>query len=254
MKISTKASLAATGLLVAIGGLSNAQASGDLIKVYSPIVEEGELEFELRGHGSVARPSSNSDVQAHRFEISYGVNSWWATGLFGEMQQNPGSGLRYAVTGFENIFQLTPQGKYWADLGLYLEYNRGARRDDTDEFEVKFLFEKQIQPFILTANLAFAQEIGRNAATGVGFEYTAVAKAPVRHGIDLGVQVVGGMGKIGRFETFSHQEFAVGPVLSGSTRLGNLPGKLKYEVGYLFGVGASARGLPKYIVEYEFPF
>ncbi len=254
MKISTKASLAAVGLLVAIGGLSNAQAGADLIKVYSPIVEEGELEFELRGHGSVARPSSNPDVQAHRFEISYGVNSWWATGLFGEMQQNPGSGLRYAVTGFENIFQLTPQGKYWADLGLYLEYNRGARRDDTDEFEVKFLFEKQVRPFIFTANLAFAQETGRNAATGVGFEYTAVAKAPVRHGIDLGVQVLGGMGKIGRFETFSRQEFAVGPVLSGSTRIGNLPGKLRYEVGYLFGVGASARGLPKYIVEYEFPF
>lgn len=254
MKTSTKTSVFAAGLLLAMGRLSTAQASADLIKIYSPIVEEGELEFELRGHGSLARPSSNSDVQAHRFEISYGVNSWWATGLFGEMQQNPGSGIRYAVTGFENIFQLTPQGKYWVDFGLYLEYNRGARKDDTDEFEIKLLFEKQVRPFIFTVNLAFTQETGRNATTGVGFEYTAVAKAPVGHGIDLGVQVLGEMGKIGHFEPFPRQQFAVGPVLSGSTRIGNLPGKLKYEIGYLFGTGASARGLPKYILEYEFPF
>jgi hypothetical protein len=254
MKISTKAGLIAAVLLMATGALSNAQASADLIKVYSPIVEEGELEFELRGHGSFARPSSNADIQAHRFEISYGVNSWWATGLFGEMQQNPGSGLRYGVTGFENIFQLTPQGKYWADLGLYLEYNRGARKDDTDEFEVKFLFEKQIQPFILTANLVFAKETGRSASTGVSFEYTAVAKTPVTRGIDLGVQVLGELGKLGHFDAFPRQQFAVGPVLSGITRIGNLPGKLKYEIGYLFGAGASARGLPKYIIEYELPF
>ena len=255
MATVTKAACLALAVIALSIRTSPSRADADLIKVYSPIVEKGVLELETRGHGSVARPSSNDDVQAHRGEIGYGITDWWHTSLFGEFQQFKGEGLTYNATGFENIFQLTPQGKYFADFGLYLEYRRSAFSSRPDEVETKLLIEKAVSPVVLTANLVFEKEIGRNADTGIDFAYTAVAKIPVTNALSLGVQALGEPGRLSSFPTFQRQEHSIGPVVSGSFHLGNIPGKIEYEFGYLFGItSASARGTPKYIVEYEMPF
>src|SRR5436309_6034090 len=113
-------------------------------KVYSPYVEEGVLEFEARGHRTIDRKSDKNDQQTQIYEIAYGVNSWWYTSLFGVLDKQPGEGFRYSATAWENIFQLTPQGKYWADVGLYFEYRKSHLPSEPGEIETKLLLEKDV--------------------------------------------------------------------------------------------------------------
>lgn len=224
-------------------------------KVYSPIIEQHVLELELRGDRTVDPASARNDRQSHLFELAYGVNSWWYTALFGVLDKPPQAGQRYSATAWENIFQLTPQGKYWADVGLYLEYRKSHLADEPDEFESKLLLEKDAGPLVLTANLIFNREIGTDAGKGVGFEYAVRANYPWRRGIQFGVEAYGEPGRLTGFEPVAAQSHIIGPVISGQFNIGQLPGIFGYNIGYLFGLTpGSPNGTAKWELEYEIPF
>lgn len=224
-------------------------------KVYSPIIEQGVLEFEMRGDRSIDPSAQRDDRQTHLFEVSYGVNAWWYTALFGVLDKPPQADLRYSATAWENIFQLTPQGKYWADVGLYLEYAKSHLAGEPDEFETKLLLEKDAGPLVLTANLIFNREIGGSAGKGVGFEYAARANYPWRRGIQFGVEAYGEPGRLTGFAPIAAQQHIIGPVISGKFNLGRLPGIVEYNLGYLFGLtSGSPRGTAKWELDYEIPF
>lgn len=225
-------------------------------KVYSPYVEEGVLEFEARGHRTVDPSGGKDNQQSHKYELSYGVNSWWQTAVFSKVVKDPGGKFLYDTTSWENIFQLTPQGKYWVDVGLYAEYNKSMRGGATpDELEFKLLLEKDLDPIVLTTNLIFNRDIGRNAGKGVGFEYAVRAKYPWKREIEFGVEAYGEPGRLTGFEPISAQEHVIGPVILGKFNLDGVPGVVKYNVGYLFGLThGSARGTAKWELEYEIPF
>lgn len=223
-------------------------------KVYSPIVEEGVLELEARGHRTVDGSADKDDEQTHKYEIGYGVNSWWFTALFAKINKEPQADFRYNVTAWENIFQLTPQGKYWADVGLYVEYARSSLRNQPDEFEFKLLLEKDVS-LVLTANLVFNRDIGNNAGKGVGFEYALRVNYPWRRGIQFGIEAFGEPGRLTGFDNLADQQHLVGPVVSGKFHIGNIPGSFVYEAGYLFGAtSGSPKGTAKWLLEYEVPF
>jgi len=224
-------------------------------KVYSPIVEQGILEFEARGHRAVDSAADKNDQQTQVYEVGYGVNSWWSTALFGQLNKEPQQDFRYGATAWENIFQLTPQGKYWADVGLYVEYRKSHLSSEPDEFETKLLLEKEVNPLVLTANLIFNREIGNGAGKGVGFEYAVRANYPWTRGLQFGVEAFGEPGRLTGFEQVSAQEHMLGPVISGKFNVGNLPGAFGYNVGYLFGLTpGSPKGTAKWELEYEIPF
>src|SRR3981189_1298955 len=95
--------------------------AGDL-KMRSPIIESHELEFENNftiGHSKTA---------VH--ELEYGFNDWLKLGVEAELAAAQGHGFRYDSTALEGFLQLTPQGQYWADLGLFVEYEHTARQGD----------------------------------------------------------------------------------------------------------------------------
>ncbi len=224
-------------------------------KVYSPYVEEGVLEFEARGHRTIDPKSDKSEQQTHIYEIAYGVNSWWYTSLFGVLDKQPGEGFRYSATAWENIFQLTPQGKYWADVGLYFEYRKSHIPAAPGEIETKLLLEKDIDPLVVTTNLIFNRDTGRNAGKGVGFEYAARAKYPWKREIQFGVEAFGEPGRLTGFEPIAAQEHSVGPVLLGKFSIDGVPGVFNYNVGYLFGLTpGTPKGTAKWEFEYEIPF
>lgn len=224
-------------------------------KVYSPIVEQHVLELELRGDRSVDPARARNDQQSHLFELAYGVNSWWYTALFGVLDKPPQAGPQYSATAWENIFQLTPQGKYWLDVGAYFEYRKSHLSGEPDEFESKLLIEKDAGPLVLTANLIFNREIGNGAGKGVGFEYAARANYPWRRDIQFGVEAYGEPGRLTGFEPVSAQPHILGPVISGQFNIGRLPGVFGYNIGYLFGLTpGSANGTAKWELEYEIPF
>jgi hypothetical protein len=224
-------------------------------KVYSPIIEEGVLELEARGHRTVDRASDKDDQQSHKYAIAYGVNSWWYTEIFGKLNKDAQGNFRYDATAWENIFQLTPQGKYWMDVGIYTEFSRSANRNDPQELEFKLLLEKDVDPLVLTANLIFNREIGRNSGKGVGFEYAVRAKYPWKREIQFGIEAFGEPGRLTGFPAVRDQEHVVGPVMLGKFSFNGVPGTFNYNIGYLFGVTpATSKGIVKWEVEYEIPF
>jgi len=154
------------------------------------------------------------------------------------------------------FFSLPPQGKYWVDVGLYAEYNKAARGGAfPDELEFKLLLEKDLDPLVVTANLVFNRDIGRNAGKGAGFEYAVRAKYPWKREIEFGVEAFGEPGRLTGFEPISAQEHVIGPVILEKFNVDGVPGVVKYNVGYLFGLThGSAKGTAKWELEYEIPF
>jgi hypothetical protein len=225
-------------------------------KVYSPIVEGGVLELEARGHRTFDSSKDKDDDQTHKYEIGYTFHDWWHTSLFAKIAKEPQGSFVYDATAWENIFQLTPQGKYWVDVGLYFEYERAAHGHGTpDELETKLLLEKDVGPLVLTANLIFNREIGHNSGKGVGFEYAARARYPWMRQVQFGVEAYGEPGRLTGFAAVRDQEHLIGPVVLGKFNVDGVPGVFNYNVGYLFGLTrATAKGTAKWELEYEIPF
>src|SRR5579864_3370251 len=103
-----------TAILAAWIGGQTLTAAADDLKIRSPIIEPQELEFE---NNFTIGDSKNA---VH--ELEYGFNDWLKLGVETEFAADPGHGFHYDATTLEGFVQLTPQGRYWADLGLFAEY------------------------------------------------------------------------------------------------------------------------------------
>jgi hypothetical protein len=225
-------------------------------KVYSPIVEEGVVEFETRSHRTFDSSRDKDGAEEHKFELGVGLTSWWHTALLGKVEKEPEGNARFEAGAWENIFQLTPQGKYWLDAGIYTEYTRSLRgREAPGELEFKLLLEKEIRPLVVTTNLIFNREIGRNSGKGIGFEYAARVNYPWRPEIQFGIEAFGEPGRFTGFKRLSEQEHEIGPVMLGKFHVPGVRGVFGYNVGYLFGLTPETpQGTVKVELELEIPF
>jgi hypothetical protein len=148
------------------------QAYADNLKIRSPIVEFRELEFEHFGQTTFDKPKSGlSNNQAYSNEIEYGVLPWLKLGIEGNLQAPSGHNLQYDATAVEGTIQLTPQGKYFADFGLFIEVEHPRQRSDEPAAEFTFgpLVESEfgrIGEFgmLHRANLLIQKTAGHNAS------------------------------------------------------------------------------------------
>ena len=122
-------------------------------KVYSPIVTKGILAVGNRGNTTIDDDDEHDGSQRHVFFVEYGVTDWWKTEIVSRLNEKAEGSLRYDSTAWENIFQLTEQGKYWLDAGLLLEYKLKDEKNAPDILEAKLLLEKPVQGFQNTLNL-----------------------------------------------------------------------------------------------------
>jgi hypothetical protein len=224
-------------------------------KVFSPIVEEGEAELETVGTVERDRNPARNGGQAYTFEAGYGVTSFWFAEFEGEFKSDPGDRLRHEASAWENVLQVTPQGAYWLDLGLFAEFEIAARRGDADEAIFGPILQKELGDWLATANLFLDKEVGANAGGGAGLEYAAQLRYRWRRWLEPGIEAYGEPGELARFLPGEQQTHQLGPVITGHLRLDGVPGRLKYELGYLFGLTAgTAQGAVKWRLEYEFVF
>ncbi|NJD32622.1 MAG: hypothetical protein FIB04_12145, partial [Gammaproteobacteria bacterium] len=112
--------------------------------VYSPLVEEGEIAIELRGHYDFDGDAARDGAQAHKVDLEWAPTARWRTELVGEFEREPGEDLEATEIAWENIFQLTEQGRYWADFGLLAEYAHSLEDDGEDAIELGLLGQKEI--------------------------------------------------------------------------------------------------------------
>lgn len=226
-------------------------------KVYSPYVEQGELELEVRGkfmHDD--EPELDGDKELI-YEIGYTPTARWHTAVLLEQEQEHEEGedhdLNLEAFAWENILQLTEPGEYWADFGVYLEYEKSLLESGAHQLEGKLLVEKNVGRWIFTANPIFALPFGDVDDHDVSFEYAWATRYRLRPEFEPGFEAFGELGPIDDVEELSQQTHEIGPDVRGAFRLGE--GKVLYNVGYLFGVtDASHDGAVKFELEYELHF
>jgi high-affinity iron transporter len=227
------------------------------IKVYSPYVEKGEAEIEYQGYRTFDSASAKNNEQKNKLGLGYGVTDYWATEFYGIWKKSPGGSTHFDATEWENRFQLTERNAYFADLGFLIEYEHVRdRQNDVDELAFGPLLAKDIGRTTTTANFIFERQLGSRGASGVAFTYRLQERWRLYEAFEPAIEAYGNLGKLNNLDSPDRQEHMVGPAVQGAVRIpGWLPGKLKYNVGYLFGVtSATASGTLKSIVEYELRF
>lgn len=224
-------------------------------KVRSPIVEEGEVEFEHNGSITFDRKGSDKDLQqSYTNSVGYGVTNFWQTELESEWSAEPGSGLSYEATTWENILELTPQGKYWADLGFFAEYSLASAHRTSDAIEFGPIVQKEWGATLHTANIFFAREIGRYSSDATEFSFAWQSSWELVPLAQPTIEYYADVEDLGHPGTLSEQEHRLGPVLVGVWNLAPL-GKIRYEAGYLFGLTSSTEnGTVRWRFEYEYAF
>ncbi len=221
-------------------------------KVYSPIVKGGELALEIRGNTVVDDDDDKDGSQRHVFAVEYGVTDWWKTEIVSRLNEKAEGSLRYDSTAWENIFQLTEQGKYWLDAGLYLEYKLKDEKNAPDIFEAKLLLEKPVQGFLNTLNLTIEQELGSDGDDDLEFEYAWRTRKEIGHHMKLGIEAFGKLGELRDIESLDHQEHIIGPVFYHEFELGPHV-EIEYNIGWLFGLtDESPDNTFRWQLEYEF--
>ena len=258
MKIGAQV-IAATGALITLHQVARAD-----FRILDPIVDYREFELEHNGDITFDQPKSGlNNGQSYTYSVGYGVLPWWRPELEGEFEAVPGANQRFAATTLENTFQLTEQGKYWADLGFFAEFSHASRRTDPDSFTFGPLVQKQASTLfgldlgvdtLHTLNLFVSKQIGsgREDATPVSIAWQSRLRLNALY--EPGFEYYGQISSIAGASTGTPQQHRLGPVLAGKYGLAGY-GDVKYELGYLFGLNnATERGTLRWRLEYEKAF
>ncbi|MGA7750392.1 MAG: hypothetical protein WCA63_09610, partial [Gallionella sp.] len=123
-------------------GARVACADNDFI-VYSPYVVQGQSEVEVYGFDSVDGRSDLNAASGYNISVAHAFTSWWKTEVYvGEFNRDPGGSTHPSGYEFENTFQLTTPGEYWADLGFLASYAYNKQPGLANSVELGPLLEK----------------------------------------------------------------------------------------------------------------
>ncbi|HEY4127074.1 MAG TPA: hypothetical protein VGN70_03420 [Gammaproteobacteria bacterium] len=245
--------LLALAAAIALLGVSSAaradddQGLGEFLNeynVYSPYVTEGQSEIELRA--TQYRDSSVLVDGSRGYVVSFAhaFTSWWQPEVYvGKYQRDPRGPNQLTGYEFENIFQITPQGEYFADFGFLASYEYQSHLSSANALEYGPLIEMHTGRIRQRLNLIYEKGVGRlredngveyRGAYNVSFLWTG-SFAP---GIDV----------------FAHPQtdvYQAGPSASGELHIGS--SELEYDAGVVFKLGSKGPDTTLVMrLEYEF--
>jgi hypothetical protein len=230
------------------------------LQVRMPEVEYRELEFEHNGLVTFdTKGSPLNRAQSYTNEIGYGVLPWWRIELEGELASGGGQHLTWDAVTMENTFQLTEPGEYFFNFGVFAEYAQSTLRGQPSAFTVGPIIQKELNDVLgidslHTLNLFLSRDVGHDATKATGLQISWQSVAELTPLIAPGFEYYGLISDIATPGTSSQQQHLIGPVLTGAYNFAPY-GKLKYQVGYLFGLTpASGRSAVRWKLEYEIAF
>jgi hypothetical protein len=144
-------------LALSMAAIGNVQA--DIDKVYGTTVEQGVWELEMRGLHVINDDGGSEGDKTLKFALGYGVNAWWWTEGYLEFEAARGESAELEAYEFENIFQLTEPGEYFADFGFLAEIEK-VRELDTMELKIGPLFQKDFANWTGKLNLLTERQFG----------------------------------------------------------------------------------------------
>ena len=146
-------------------------------------------------------------------------------------EDGPGLGGRIVGWEFENTFQLTPQGKYWLDLGLVLAYERRIVADLPDAIEVGPLIGMTSGRFTHVANVILEKQVGRGASGTYEHRFSYSGTYLVGRGFRPGLEA---------YARPADHAYQAGPIVAGDIHLPGSASSFEYRVGVVLGVNAAA--------------
>ncbi len=231
-------------LCAALFAVAHVAHADDFI-VYSPHVNASQSEIELRGYRYGDARTDFAGGSAAELSISHAVTSWWKPELYLAMYQRvPGSGGQLVGNEFENTFQFTQPGEYWADVGFLASYEHKTLANTPNAIEFGPLFEKTVGRFTHIANLIWEKQVGAGAGGKYEFRYSYSGTYTVSSALRPGLEAYGRP---------ADHAYQAGPIVAGEWHLPNTTSNLEYRIGVLFGLNADApRRTWVSQVEYEF--
>ncbi len=231
--------------LLAVVTLAGAgRAHADDFIVYSPHVIATQSEVELRGFDVSDGRGDYHGERAAELSVAHAFTSWWKPELYlAEYEKQPGTGGKLVGYEFENTFQLTEPGRYWADFGLLASYGH-PKGGGPGELEFGPLIEKTVGRFDHRVNLIWEKQVGAGAAPRAEFRYSYAGTYAVSGAFRPGVEAYG------RPDDHAYQ---AGPIVTGEWHVPHGSGNLEYRFGLLLGINPAApRRTWLAQLEYEF--
>jgi len=248
---TAKRAAALCALAVVTTAVPAVAVAGPAEYVFSPLVEEGEREIEVRAGSERGRDNSRETQQA--LTVGVGVNRWWFTEIAALWHKEPGQKHEFDAWEWENKFQLTETGKYFADFGFVLELERP--RDHAEGWELRWgpLLQADFgSRWQGNLNLLIKKHIRAEEAEEAEFGYQWQLKNRWRRELEFGVQGFGELGEWNHWAPAEQQSHVAGPAIFGRVGLGGHQA-LKYNAALLLPLN---RGAPSNRVraqlEYEF--
>lgn len=245
----SRAPLAAAAVILIGAAILAAPRAEAAHKVYSPIVEEGELAIELRGHHQADGDQGVDGAQKYKIDLEYAPTWFWLAEIVGEWEKEPGGSLENTEIASENVFQLFEQGRYAIDAGLLVEYAHSMEPGGDDKLELGALMQKEFGPSQVIFNLVAEREFRSGAETEL--EYAMQYRWRRSPRFEPGIEIYGGLGEFGDFGSLQDHGHEAGPAVFGRIPFGS--GALRYEAGWLFGLtNEAAAQTVRFLLEYEF--
>jgi hypothetical protein len=213
--------------------------------VYSPHVVTSQSEIELRGYRYDDARTDLGGASAAELSISHAFTSWWKPELYLAMYQKvPGSGGGLIGYEFENTFQFTQPGEYWADFGFLAAYEHKTLAHNSDAIEFGPLIEKTVGRFTHTANFIWEKQVGAGTGGKYEFRYSYSGTYAVSNAFRPGLEAYG---------RAADRAYQAGPIVAGEWHLPGTTSNFEYRVGVVFGLNATApRQTWLAQLEYEF--
>jgi len=235
----------ALGLCIWLLAGAGTGAHADDFIVYSPHINEGQSEVELRGFYTRDGRFDLNDQAASELSLSHAFTGWWKPEIYVvEYEKNPGENAGLVGYEFENTFQFSQPGQYWVDVGLLASLELPSTKGEKDRLEFGPLFEKTFGRFDHRLNLIWEKEIGAGAARHYEFRYSYSGSYALSGPFQPGIEFYGRPGD---------HAYQIGPVVHGEWHVPGTTGDIEYRVGLLHGINTDApRRTWVAQVEYEF--
>ena len=231
-----KWSLPTSALALILINLGAAHADPRLDEVvYTPYVQNGVAEFELRNAQALGGPIGGSATTV--LEAEYGLNDRFSLALVGTVARESDRSLGLYGVGLEGIAYLGQIPGVGVDASVYLEYTKGLRGED-DVLESKLLFAKTSGRFQGLLNLILERPLGVPAGQGFGsYGYAASVTWETVRAVRLGAEAVGDLGDDHAF--LGRQGAYVGPQIKWEGHIGSSKYDLGIDAGWLAAVGTA---------------
>ena len=216
--------------------------------VHVPAVEYGEREIEQRL--GTASPTDDRRESAAALAFGYGITTWWATEIAAKWHRSDATS--FDEFEWENRFQLTEPGQYFADFGLLVEIERPRDRAEGYELRIGPLMQKDFGPVQANFNLLLERHYHASEPEETELGYQWQLRYRWRPEFDFGAQGFGDVGPWNDWEPRREQPHIAGPAIFGRFNLGGRQ-VLKYDAAVLFKLTSAAPSTTlRAQLEYEF--